>query len=65
MHVTSSGWDGEKVLAPDQVLKVRNANGRLHVARKERHPDEWDRPVEPYDPYGPGDPKKDFTWPAA
>ena len=27
---------------------------RLHVARKERHHDEWDRPVEAYDSYGPG-----------
>ncbi len=27
---------------------------RLHVARKERRHDEWDAPVEPYDPYGLG-----------
>ncbi len=26
------------------------ARGRLHVARKERRPDEWDPPIEPYDP---------------
>ena len=29
-------------------------NGSLHVARKERHPDQWDVPTAPYDPYGPG-----------
>jgi hypothetical protein len=37
-----------------RLKPVRNVSGRLHVARKERHPDEWDRPVEAYDPYGPG-----------
>ncbi len=42
------------MFAPDQVLEVRWVNGRLHVARKVRKPDEWDRPVAPYDPYGPG-----------
>jgi hypothetical protein len=36
------------------VLEVRNVDGRLHVARKPRHHDEWDPWVEPYDPYGPG-----------
>jgi hypothetical protein len=54
MRVTSSSWDAEWVFAPDHVLEVRWVDGRLHVARKERHPDEWDRPVEAYDPYGPG-----------
>jgi hypothetical protein len=38
----------------DQVLEVRNVDGRLHVARKERRPDEWDPPIKPDDPYGPG-----------
>jgi hypothetical protein len=33
----------------------------LDVARKERHRDKWDRPVEPYDPYGSGDPETDFV----
>jgi hypothetical protein len=28
--------------------------GRLHVARKPRHHDEWDPPIAPYDPFGPG-----------
>ena len=54
MRVTSNSFADEKVFAPDQVLEVRWVSGRLHVARKERHPDEWDRPVEAYDPYGPG-----------
>ena len=34
--------------------KSANVDGRLHVARKVRKPDEWDPPIEPYDPYGPG-----------
>jgi hypothetical protein len=33
----------------------------LYVARKERHHDEWDRPVEPYDAYGPGADEEDLT----
>jgi hypothetical protein len=40
MRVTSGSWDGEKVFSRDQVLEVRNVDGRLHVARKERRPDE-------------------------
>src|SRR5947209_1002418 len=36
-----------------QVLEVRWVNGSLHVARKERHHDEWDPPIEPSYPYGP------------
>ncbi len=38
----------------DQVLEVGKVGGRLHVARKDRRPDEWDPPVERYDPYAPG-----------
>jgi hypothetical protein len=30
------------------------STGRLQVARKPRHLDEWDPYVPPYDPYGPG-----------
>jgi hypothetical protein len=54
MRVTSGSWDGEKVILKDQVLEVRNVDGRLHVARKPRVHDEWDPYFEPYDPYGPG-----------
>jgi hypothetical protein len=61
MRVTSNSWDGERVLAPDQVLEVRWVSGRRHVARKERHPDEWDRPIAPYDPYGPGADEEGLT----
>jgi hypothetical protein len=50
MRVTSSSWDAERVFAPDHVL----VDERPQVARKDRHHDEWDRPVEAYDPYGPG-----------
>jgi hypothetical protein len=55
--VTSGSWDGEKVILKDQVLEVRNVDGRLHVARKERHPDDWDPPIEPCVPYGRGNPR--------
>ena len=30
MRVTSGSWDGEKVILKDQVLEVRNVDGRLH-----------------------------------
>jgi hypothetical protein len=53
MRVTSRYWEDAKVPLKDEVLEVRNVNGSLHVARKARKPDEWDPPVEPYDPYGP------------
>jgi hypothetical protein len=45
MRVTSGSWDGEKVFSRDQVLEVRNVAGRLHIARKSRHHDEWDPPI--------------------
>ncbi len=54
MRVTSGSWDGEKVILRDQVLEVRNVDGRLHIARKPRGYDEWDPYVPPSDPYGPG-----------
>jgi hypothetical protein len=52
--VTSGSWDGEKVILKGQVLEVRNVDGRLYVSRKAKKPDEWDRPIPAYDPYGPG-----------
>jgi hypothetical protein len=45
MRVTSGSWDGEKVIQKGEVLEVRNVDGRLHVARKVRKPDEWDPPT--------------------
>jgi hypothetical protein len=39
MRVTSGSWDGEKVILKDEVLEVRNVDGRLHVARKPRQYD--------------------------
>ena len=41
MRVTSRHWEDAKVLLRDEVLEVRNVDGRLHVARKARRPDEW------------------------
>jgi hypothetical protein len=52
MRVTSGSWEGEKVLFRNEVLEVRNVDSRLHVSRKERRHDEWDPPIEPYDPSG-------------
>jgi hypothetical protein len=42
MRVTSTSWDGERVLLRDQVLEVRyaTADGRLHIARKVKHHDD-------------------------
>jgi hypothetical protein len=56
------GWDGEKVFLKDQVIEVRHANAdsRLHVARKTKAPDEWDRPRPVNDPYGPGTSSDEF-----
>jgi hypothetical protein len=54
MRVTSTSWKGEKVFLRDQVLEVRNVDGRLHVAGNARHHGEWDPLYEPYEPYGPG-----------
>lgn len=55
VRVTSSIWPSERVILKGEVLEVRNVDGRLHVARKARRPDEWDPPIAPYDCYGPGE----------
>ena len=47
MRVTSGSWDGEKVILRDQVLEVRNVDGRLHIARKPREYGEWNPYVPP------------------
>jgi hypothetical protein len=56
MRITSGSWDGQKIFLKDQVIEVRHANadGRLHVARKTKDPNEWDPRLPVYDPYGPG-----------
>ena len=53
IRVTSLLWPEPKVILKGEVLEIRNVDGRLHIARKARHPNEPS--VEPYDPYGPGD----------
>ena len=40
-------WDNEKVILRDEVIEVRNVNGRLHIARKPRRHDEWTRMSRP------------------
>jgi hypothetical protein len=42
------------VFLKDQVLEAPKVDGRLYVFSKRARPDEWDPPVEQYDPYGPG-----------
>jgi hypothetical protein len=51
--VTSLLWPEPKVILKGEVLEIRNVGGSLHIARKVKNHDEWDPPVEPYDPYGP------------
>ena len=53
MRVASRHWEDAKVIGRGEMLEVRNVDGRLHIARNEHHHDEWDPPVEPYDPCEP------------
>jgi hypothetical protein len=53
IRITSLLWPEPKVILKDEVLEIRNVDGRLHIARKVKNHDEWDPPVVPYDPYGP------------
>ncbi len=55
IRVTSGSWEGEKVILKGQVLEVRNYEGRVQVARKVMRHDDWNPPLVPYDPYGPGE----------
>jgi hypothetical protein len=45
LRVTSSAWSSEKVILKDEVLEVRNVEGRLHVVPQTHHHDEWDLPI--------------------
>ncbi len=54
MRFASNGLNQEGLLSGEQVLEVRNVDGRLHVARKQCRHAEWTPPVEPYGPYAPG-----------
>jgi hypothetical protein len=47
VRVTSGSWEGEKVILKDQVLEVRNVDGRLHVSRKARSPTNGTRRSRP------------------
>jgi hypothetical protein len=35
-------------------IELRNVEGRLRIACEVRYPDDWEPPIAPYDPYGPG-----------
>jgi hypothetical protein len=39
IRVASMLWEDARVILRDEVLVVRNVDGRLHIARKERRPD--------------------------
>ena len=53
-RVGASSWHDAKVLLKVKILEIRSIDGRIRVARKDRHPDEGNPPIEPYDPCGPG-----------
>jgi hypothetical protein len=38
-------WEDAGVILRDEVLEVRNVDGSLRFARKEKHQDEWGAPV--------------------
>jgi hypothetical protein len=59
IRLTSQLWPEPKVILKGEVLEVRNVDGRLQVARKRMHHDDWNPALEPYDPYGPGQPTID------
>jgi len=46
----------------NQVLEVTHAvpDAGLHVPRKTKAPDQWDPPLQVYDPYGPGTSTDEF-----
>jgi hypothetical protein len=55
VRVTASTWASENVILKGEVLEVRNVDGQVRVARKAKHHDDRDPPIEPYEPYGPGE----------
>src|SRR5437868_15301215 len=55
IRANTSAWGDAKVQLHNEVLEVRAIDGQLRLARKERFHDDGDLPVEPYDPYGPGE----------
>jgi hypothetical protein len=61
VRVTSLLWPEPKVILKDEVLVIRNVDGRLQLARMRKHHDDWNPPFVSYDPYGPGQPVEDVT----
>jgi hypothetical protein len=55
MRATTRVWPDAKVIGRNEVIEIRNVDGQIRVARKQRQHDEWDPPLAPYDPYGPGE----------
>jgi len=58
IRVTSTSFTEEKVILKGEVLEIRNIDGRLRIARKDRFPNAGDQPVPPYDPMGRAKPTK-------
>src|SRR6516164_8547150 len=50
-RVTFGSWDRERVILRDQVLEVRPSSTPGWPAGSHK-PDEWDPPIERYEPYG-------------
>ena len=46
IRATSMSFDGDKTTLPDEVLEIRNMNGRLRIARKRRLNDDDDPAVD-------------------
>jgi hypothetical protein len=61
VRVTSLLWPEPKVILKDEVLVIRNVDGRIQLARMRKHYDDWNPSYLPYDPYGPGQPVEDVT----
>jgi len=45
MRATARTWPDAKVLGRNEVIEIRNVDGQVRVARKERRPDEVGPPI--------------------
>lgn len=55
IRVSASCWEDARVVMRVQVLEIRNIDGQIRVAVKDRLYDTGDLPMAPYDPYGNGE----------
>ena len=61
IRVLSASWEDARVILKDQVLELRNIDGRIRIARKAREYDDHDFPTPKYDPYGAGASEDDIV----